>query len=310
MTDPLLRQVYQQQASRSVPLHTGLPFSLPHMTFPQPIRHRQRGSLLPSVLFHRTWLLIVCLILCAMNGEISWAVDSAVLPSARPFQIGEQLTYEISWMKIMAGTAVMGVAPDGTNGDQPLVRLVTTAQSRPAITKFFPVDNRVESILDPTTLLPEHLTFKRREGKKKEDIEYTFHQKEGTVIAVKGGTAETLQIPPDTQDVISCLYYVRSEVSLQPGSSLTMNVHHDKKNHKLQVRVEAIETISGPWGKAEAARVLVVMPFQGIFLNEGNIRVWFTNDERRIPIRMKAKVIIGSIVADLVSGLPASSLAQ
>jgi hypothetical protein len=52
------------------------------------------------------------------------------------------------------------------------------------------------------------------------------------------------------------------------------------------------------------------MPFQGVFLNQGNIRVWFTNDERRIPVRMKAKVIIGSIVADLVSGLQGSSSAQ
>ena len=85
-----------------------------------------------------------------------------------------------------------------------------------------------------------------------------------------------------------------------------MNVHHDKKNRKLDVRVEEIETISGPWGDAETARVLVVMPFQGLFLNQGNILVWFTTDDRRIPVRMKAKVIIGSIVADLVSGLPAS----
>jgi hypothetical protein len=56
--------------------------------------------------------------------------------------------------------------------------------------------------------------------------------------------------------------------------------------------------------------VLVIMPFQGLFLNQGNIRVWFTNDDRRIPVRMKAKVIIGSIVADLVSGLQASSPTQ
>jgi hypothetical protein len=204
----------------------------------------------------------------------------------------------------------MEVTAAGTDGDQSLVKLVTRAQSRPAITKFFPVDNRVESILDPATLLPEHLAFKRREGKKKEDIEYTFHQKEGTVTAVKGGTTETLEIPPGTQDIISCLYYARSELSLQPGSSLTMNVHHDKKNHKMEVRVEEVETISSSWGKVETARVLVVMPFQGIFLNQGNIRVWFTNDDRRIPIRMKAKVIIGSIVADLVNGLKASSPAQ
>jgi len=261
-------------------------------------------------IFLRTWLLLACLILGALSGPVSWAVASDALSSARPFQVGEQFTYEISWLNITAGTAVMAVSGAGTDGDQPLVKLLTTAQSRPAITKFFPVDNRVESILDPATLLPEHLTFKRREGKKKEDVEYTFHQKEGTVTVVKGGTTETVQIPPGTQDVISCLYFARSELSLQPGSSLTMNVHHDKKNHKLDVRVEEIETVSGSWGEVETARVLVVMPFQGLFLNQGNIRVWFTNDARRIPVRMKAKVIIGSIVADLVSGLQASSLAQ
>ena len=76
------------------------------------------------------------------------------------------------------------------------------------------------------------------------------------------------------------------------------------------MRVEEIEIVSGPWGQVETARVLVVMPFQGLFLNQGNIRVWFTNDDRRIPVRMKAKVIIGSIVADLVSGLQASSPTQ
>jgi len=99
-------------------------------------------------------------------------------------------------------------------------------------------------------------------------------------------------------------------LSFTPGSSLTMNVHHDKKNRKLDVLVEEIETVSGPWGEAETARVLVVMPFQGLFLNQGNIRVWFTTDDRRIPVRMKAKVIIGSIVADLVSGWPTTSSTQ
>lgn len=195
----------------------------------------------------------------------------------------------------------------GGDKDRSLAKLVTTAQSRPAITKFFPVDNRVESELDLTALLPEHMTFRRREGKKKEDIEYVFHHKEGTVTAVSGGTSESLPIPSGTQDLISCLYYVRSVLLMKPGASLTMNVHHDKKNRNIEVRVEDIETLEGSWGKVDAARVLVVMPFQGIFLNQGNIRVWFTTDERRIPVRMKAKVIIGSIVADLVDGLAGNS---
>ena len=243
------------------------------------------------------------MILGAWSSSVSWAGVGDVTP-ARPFQVGEQLTFEISWLNITAGTAVMAVTGAGLDGGQPLVKLVTTAQSRPVITKFFPVDNRVESLLDLATLLPEHLLFKRREGKKKEDIEYTFQQKEGKVTVIKGGTTETLDMPLGTHDVISCLYYARSALSLQPGASLTMNVYHDKKNRKLDVQVEEIETISGSWGKVETARVLVVMPFQGLFLNQGNIRVWFTNDERRIPVRMKAKVVIGSIVADLVNGFP------
>ena len=254
------------------------------MTLYQPRRHHHPGDLLRHALFLSTRLVLACLILGAMSGAVSLAV-AGNLSSVRPFQVGEQLTYEISWLNITAGTAVMAVMAAGTEGDQPLVKLITTAQSRPAITRFFPVDNRVESILDLATLLPEHLTFRRREGKKKEDIEYTFHQKEGAVTVVKGGTTETLQMPPGTQDVISCLYYARRALSLRPGSSLTMNVHHDKKNHKLDVRVEEIETVSGSWGEVETARVLVVMPFQGLFLNQGNIRVWFTNDDRRIPVR-------------------------
>ena len=258
----------------------------------------------------RAWLVLACLILGAVNGSVSWAEPGDNPPSTRSFQVGEQLTYDISWLYITAGTAVMTINGAGMDGERPLAKLITTAQSRPAITKFFPVDNWVESIVDPATLLPEHLTFKRREGKKKEDIEYRFHHKEGTVTAVKDGVTETSEIPPGTQDVISCLYFARSMLPLQPGATMTMNVYHDKKNRKLEVHVEEIETVSGPWGEVETARVLVGMPFQGLFLNQGNIRVWFTNDDRRIPVRMKAKVIIGSIVADLVSGLPAEAPAR
>ena len=260
------------------------------------------------MIFMGSRLIMLGLVLGTVPVAVSWAgnSDRDLWSSARPFHIGEQFTYEISWMNIKAGTAIMGVTA-GTVENHPLVKLVTTAQSRPAITKFFPVDNRVESILNPETMLPEHMTFRRREGKKNEDMEYTFDQKEGTVIEVKGGSTETLPILPHTHDAISCLYYVRSELTPRPGSSLTMNVHHDTKNYTLDVLVEKVETIKGAWGELETVRVLVLMPFQGIFLNQGNIRVWFTNDARRIPLRMKAKVVIGSLVADLVTGLPTSS---
>ncbi|HJT21750.1 MAG TPA: DUF3108 domain-containing protein [Nitrospira sp.] len=229
------------------------------------------------------------------------------LPHTSAVQAGERLTYDISWLGIVAGTAVMEVNNDGAGNGNGALRLVTTARSSPKVTVFYPVDNRVESLVDPRSFQSESMTFRRREGKRKNDFVYTFHHREGTVTAVKDGVEETLPIPPGTLDAISCLYYVRSTLSLTPGTSQSLNVHHDKKNYKLEVRVEGLDTIEGSWGKMQAARLLVIMPFQGIFLNQGNIRVWLANDNRRIPLRMKAKVIIGSIVADLVSGFPSTA---
>jgi hypothetical protein len=250
----------------------------------------------------RSLYLIALMSLLLFGQQDSAAIATVETAPAQAVQTGERLTYEISWLNILAGTAVMEVMADGAVGDSTRAKFVTTAQSRPAITKFFPVDNRVESEFDLRSQLPQHMTFKRREGKNKEDFEYTFHHQEGTVTAVKDGTTEILPIPAGTQDLISCLYYVRNQLPMTPGASMMLNVHHDKKNRQIEVRVEKIEMLEGIWGRAETAQVLVIMPFKGIFINKGNIRVWFTTDERRIPVRMKAKVIIGAIVADLAAG--------
>jgi hypothetical protein len=243
-------------------------------------------------------------------GLLGLSLPVHAADSTHPFRIGERLTYEVSWLHITAASAVMEIAGMERAESHTLAKLVGTAQSRPVLTAFFPVDNRVESEIDFTTLVPKHMTFRRREGKKKEDIEYVFHQQEGTVTAVRGGTTESLPIPVGTQDIISCLYYTRSVLPLKPGALLRMNVYHDKKNRPVEVRVEGIETIESRWGDMETARVLVIMPFHGLFMNQGNIRVWLTTDERRIPVRMKAKVILGSIVADLVDGVSRVGLAK
>lgn len=238
----------------------------------------------------------------------AWVAAEETAPSPngtlRPFAAGERLTYELSWMGVTAGTAVMAVEPADPIDNHPILKLLTTAQSSPFVTKFYPVSNRVESWVDAESLVPQRMQFQRREGKRRNDFEYTFHQAQGKVTAVKDGQSVELDIVTGTQDAISCLYYARATVPLIPGTSAHVNVHHDKKNYTLEVRVEGIDRLEGVWGTREAVRLLVVMPFQGIFLNEGNVRVWFSNDERRVPLLMKAKVIIGSVIAKLVDGFP------
>ena len=219
-----------------------------------------------------------------------------------PFVNGERLSYDVTSLGMRAGIATMAVQESQGEGGRPELTFGMRARSSPTVTKFYPVDNRGVSTVDLDSFLPRHMAFARREGKRFNDFDYTFRHKEGLVTAIKDGKTDELSIPADAQDAMSCLYYVRKVLPFVPGASLTMTVHHDKKNYKMDVRVEALETLEGVWGKRQTARVVVIMPFQGIFLNEGNIRVWFTTDDHRVPVRMKAKVVVGSIVAELTEG--------
>jgi hypothetical protein len=44
------------------------------------------------------------------------------------------------------------------------------------------------------------------------------------------------------------------------------------------------------------------MKSEGIFNRKGDMYIWLTDDQRRIPVRMQTKVAVGSITATLVSG--------
>ena len=227
---------------------------------------------------------------------------SPSVKSPDAFEPGERLVYTIAWFKIPAGTTVMDVTEGPMVGDRHSYRFVTSAKTNKFVSSFYPVDSRVESIVDPVSMLPQRLLFKRREGKRKNDFDVTFYHAEGKVNSIKDGVAETITIPQGAQDGLSCLYYLRGVSQLVPGTSVFLNVHHDRKNYRVEVRVEGVEKMKAPWGEVEALRILAVMPFQGIFLNEGNIRIWVTNDARRIPILMRAKVIVGAVTATLTSG--------
>ena len=215
------------------------------------------------------------------------------------FKVGEKLTYALSWGIIAAGTAVLEVTERQNLAGRSVVKLVHTAKSNDFVSAFYPVNNRVESLLDEGASYPHHLVFNRREGKRKNDIEVVYDQAAHKATVTKDGNTETMDVPPEVQDTLSVIYFFRTLRAADAGSSTIIHVNHDKKNYKLELRIEGTERLKGPLGEFDTVRILAIMPFKGLFLNEGNIRVWVTNDAARVPVLMKAKVIIGSISATL-----------
>jgi hypothetical protein len=71
--------------------------------------------------------------------------------------------------------------------------------------------------------------------------------------------------------------------------------------YDLDVRYLGKETIEVPAGKFECIVVEPLVKEGGLFKSEGSIIIYITNDEAKMPVRVKTKVIIGSINADLTS---------
>lgn len=254
-----------------------------------------------------TFLAAVFIVLpCPASGP----AFPAPSPAQSPFRVGERLTYNLSWGALSVGTAVLEIAERQTFLGRPVVKLIHTARSNDYVSLIYPVNNRVESLLDEVGTYPYHLFFKRREGKRKNDIEVVFDQAAHKATFTKDGRSETVDIPPRVQDSLSCLYFFRTLPATAIGSSTSIDVHHDKKNYHLELRVEGTEHIKGPTGEFDTIRVLAIMPYKGLFLNEGNVRVWLTNDVARVPVLMKAKVTIGSVTATLTSIEGAAVLAR
>jgi len=234
------------------------------------------------------------------------------------FQEGERLIYDVTWIGIKAGQATMEVRGVVQWNGQPAVHLVTTAQSSPLISKFYPVDDRSESYLglDPMRALrfEKHL----REGRYRHDSQTDFDHQGGVATfryldfspvpkgissleeAEKFGKYVTQEFPltSGSLDELSLLYYVRS-LPLAVGATVRAKVFASRKNWDLEVRVLSRETLETNLGRRETLMVEPLLKFEGVFQQKGRVIVWLTDDLERIPVRMKSEIKVGSFVSTL-----------
>ncbi len=107
-------------------------------------------------------------------------------------------------------------------------------------------------------------------------------------------------MPPEVMDSFGSLYYVRT-LPLETGQTYTMDVHSGDKIYPLVVHVLKREKAKVPAGKFNCIVVEPVLRGPGIFVSKGKkLQVWLTDDERRLPVRMRSEVFIGHVSAELL----------
>jgi len=219
------------------------------------------------------------------------------------FPIPERLEFEVSYTGIPAGRAVQEVKQVGDE-----IHIVSTAKSADWLNLFFPVEDRIESILisgvPPNDIgVPRLYRERIREGwtRFQKDAAFDRQKLEVTTKDFLKKSEITSKITPKTYDTLSSFFYFRS-VPLKVGASYYIDIFDCKKLWNTEVQVLRREEIETPLGRFKTVVIKPVLKFEGIFARTGDMFIWLTDDERRIPVQMKSKVRIGSITATLVGG--------
>ena len=106
-------------------------------------------------------------------------------------------------------------------------------------------------------------------------------------------------IPPCVTDLMSAIFYGGSQ-PLQPGGAFHMPVADAMRVVDVTMKAEAREQVVTPAGNFQTIRVQPIAD-AGVVKNRGNIWIWYSDDDRRMPVQMRARLFWGTITMRLVS---------
>jgi hypothetical protein len=212
------------------------------------------------------------------------------------FGVGEKLFYTVRYGPVAAGTASMEVIEIARHKGSKYFKIVSKAKSNKFFSVFYKVDDQAESWMDAYALYSLHFEKHLREGGYTADRYVDFDQENN--LAFTGN--DTIPVPECVQDVLSSLYFVRT-LNLKIGNSVFIDNHADRKNYPLEMKVLRREEVEVPAGKFNCLVVKPILKATGLFKQTGELTVWLTDDQYKIPVLMKSKVAVGSISTELKS---------
>ena len=228
--------------------------------------------------------------------------------STLPFQVGERLEYDLSWGFFPVGSAIMQVE-SLTEVEGELCYLVKfSVRTNSFADRFYKVRTSIESTVSSDFSRSIIYRKSQEEGstKRKIVVRYDYGQKKA-VYSEGGKVQSTVAIPNKVLDPLSIAYFFRTD-DIQSGQQKTLPTCDGKRFREIIVRAGKKEKISVPAGKFYAIETRPEMQnLRGVFKKspDGILRVWYSADNRRIPVKISSKVIVGSFNANLrkTSGL-------
>lgn len=226
------------------------------------------------------------------------------------FRSGEYALYQVyyNWgfIWLHAAEATFETRP-ALWGNKKAYHFVSTGKTLPNYDWFFKVRDVYQSIADSATLSPLWFSRVTSEGGFQVNNQYTFKQN------VIHSSIQNSSIPRKTDiltysgcvyDLLTAIYATRtiSYNQLRVNDTVLIRAVVDNEIFPLSIRYLGVEEIENKDEVNYRCQKFAVELVAGtIFTGGEEMVVWVTDDKAKVPVRVEAKILIGSIVAHLSS---------
>jgi len=247
------------------------------------------------------------IILASLSLNFAQDTNYRNLPN-NAFSFGERLSYEVSYSFLTAAEAFINISPSPVviNGRE-TYEVNFDVNSRSSFDMVYKVRDNYKTYIDTKGIFPWKFEQHIREPKFKKDYEQFFLPDSHKVNTVGDYTQKrTFEAPAYVQDILSSLYYIRS-LDLKyakEGDVYTVEIFNDDKHYPMTIRIMGREDVDVSAGEF---KTIVVKPeiSEGFTTKTSDLFVYLSDDERKIPIKVKMNIIIGALTGELTeySGL-------
>lgn len=219
------------------------------------------------------------------------------------YDVGEWFKFRIHYGFINAGYATLEVK-EAVKNNKKVYHAVGKGYTVGMSRFFFKVDDNYESYFDKITNKPYQFVRKIDEGGYTKDQEGFFNQDNNTVLVkdYKKKKEKSFPVTENVQDILSTFYFLRNHPNidkLKVGESVIVDMFFDDEIFKFKLKYIGKEDLKTKFGTVPSMIFRPLVQSGRVFKEEESLTVWISDDDNKLPLRIKASLAVGSLKADI-----------
>ena len=253
-------------------------------------------------------LLLACLLVLSLGSGLRAEVRET-LPDqvdqealSRIFSGKERLSYAISWSGgVKIGDIDMAIKREAGRRDS--FTISARVRDYGPFRLIYPVDDTFSCSVSGPMRLPYRYEVVQREGRSGRETKrlFWYDQRLKYVRYQKNeGAFERIELDGPVYNEFASFIITRA-LRFTKGEDIIVPTFADRKRHEVEVSLLGRETIKTLFGDRRTLKVQPKMHFKGMYDKDGDTVLWITDDQCRVPVEIRSRIVVGSLVAVLTN---------